>query len=86
MAQKHQNTQYMPHCDKRDFWGRWLAGMTPWNHKYFVPDDKNPAVKTGLSYIVLLILFLNPLLCLLLYTNPWLLRYKTLPVINTQVS
>lgn len=60
--------------------------MTPWNHKYFVPDGKNPAVKTGLSYITLPLFFLNPLLCLLLNTNLWLLCHKTLPVINTLLS
>lgn len=34
MAQMHQNMLYVPHCDKMNFWGRWLIGMTSWKNKY----------------------------------------------------
>lgn len=82
MAYIHQNMLYMPHCDKKGFLGRWLVGMSPWNQKYFVPGDIKPAFKTGMVYVMLLILLHNPLL---LYTN-LLQCHKAFPVINPLVS
>ena len=76
MARMHQNMLHMPHCDKKDFRSRWLIGMTPWNQKYFVPEDIKPADKTGCPILCFFIFLHNPLLCLLLYLNQWLLCHK----------